>query len=343
MIDSFGAGVDPKMPFLPAALDPSEAWRRLKDLPVVRGGEATGLRGIRMVRHKPGRRCLIEYDLEVPDAPSGIVTLLGKARARGLDEAGPRLLTALRAAGFGDGSEDGISVPEPVGTSPEFRMWLQRKVAGEPATRLLAEAGGDALARRIAEAAHKLHRAGVRTARRHTMEDELRILHERLPLVAREKPHLAGRLERLLSACRRLGGSVPRPEPCGIHRDFYGDQVIVDGSRLYLIDLDLYCEGDPGLDVGNFVGHLTEQALRTLGDPDALADRERALEDRFAELSGEEVRSAARAYATLTLARHVQLSTLFPDRRRTTESLLELCEQRLRPAAGTPAFQRAGR
>jgi hypothetical protein len=31
----------------------------------------------------------------------------------------------------------------------------------------------------------------------------------------------------------------PPPARCGIHRDFYADQVIVDGSRLYLLDFDL--------------------------------------------------------------------------------------------------------
>jgi hypothetical protein len=35
------------------------------------------------------------------------------------------------------------------------------------------------------------------------------------------------------------------------------------------------------------------------------------------------------AYATLTLVRHVQISTTFPDRRHTTAPLLELCERRL--------------
>jgi aminoglycoside phosphotransferase (APT) family kinase protein len=120
---------------------------------------------------------------------------------------------------------------------------------------------------------------------------------------------------------------------CGIHRDFYSDQVIVDGPRLYLIDFDLYCLGDPALDIGNFLGHITEQSLRTLGDAGALAEVERALEERFIELSGEAVRPAVRGYAVLTLARHIYLSTRFPERRPWTERLLELCEERLGVAA----------
>jgi aminoglycoside phosphotransferase (APT) family kinase protein len=161
------------------------------------------------------------------------------------------------------------------------------------------------------------------------MADELRILHECFGKVAALKPEWAGRLAELLAACEKLGASVPPPKPCGIHRDFYPAQVLVDGAQLWLIDFDLYCLGDPGLDVGNFIGHVTEQALRERGDANALVNVERALEDRFVELSGELVRASVRAYAMLTLARHVFLSTRFPERAPLTERLLELCEERL--------------
>jgi len=161
------------------------------------------------------------------------------------------------------------------------------------------------------------------------MADELRILDECFARMAVAEPLYAGRLRSVLVACERLAAATPRTAPVGIHRDFYPDQVIVEGSRLYVIDFDLYCEGEAALDVGNFIGHITEQSLRTLGRPDALADRERALEDRFVELAGEGVRPAVRTYATLTLARHIYLSTTFSERRPFTRGLLELCEERL--------------
>ena len=331
--DPFGVVGDPEMTSLAAALDPIEAQRQLGQ----RLGHLTGERGavllmaIRVKRYKPGRRCMIEYDVEIqePDALPKAVTLLGKVRRVRSGKSGYRLLDALRNAGFGDDSRDEISVPEPIGVVPEFRMWLQRKVQGRVATDLLAAPGGEDLVRRIAEAAHKLHRAGVLAKRRHTMADELHILHERLPCVARSEPRWAVRIERLLDACDCLGAGTLKPEPCGIHRDFYADQVIVAGPRLCLIDFDLYCQGDPALDIGNFLGHIREQSLRCLGDPEALADLEVAMEERFVELAGEETRPAVRAYRILTLARHVHLSTLFPERRPFTGSLLELCEEHL--------------
>jgi hypothetical protein len=166
------------------------------------------------------------------------------------------------------------------------------------------------------------------------MADELRILHECLAKVMQAKPEWRERLERVLSACACLGASIPEPRLCGIHRDFYPAQIVIDANRqpqprLYLIDFDLYCEGDPGLDIGNFIGHMTEQSLRELGTADGWAKQEQALEQRFIELAGESCRASVQAYTTLTLVRHIYLSTQFPDREKITEALLELCEQRL--------------
>jgi Ser/Thr protein kinase RdoA (MazF antagonist) len=328
------------MPFLARALDPLEVHHQLQHYCPRLTNHQIHLCAIRVTRYKPARRCLIEYDLEVQQ-PLQKITLVGKVRSRGLDQSSYHLLQSLWNAGFAANSEDGISVPEPVGVIPEFQMWLQRKVPGAVATKLLAKWGGVALARRIAEAAHKLHQAGIPTHRRHTIADELRILHERLPLVAQMKPLCTQRLEKILDACDRLGSATPEPSPRGIHRDFYPDQVIVDGSRLYLLDFDLYCEGDPALDIGNFLGHITEQSLRTLGDRDALEDREKALTERFLQLSNDATQAAVSAYTTLTLVRHIYLSTQFLERRQFTETLLELCEQRLgiaeRTLAGKPS------
>ena len=333
LIDPPGVANDPAMSTLAAALDAAEVRRRFRGRLRRLTGEngLPHLRTIRMVRYKPGRRCMIEYDVEVewPDAAPEMVTLIGKVRRLRSGKSGYRLLNALWDAGFGADSADGITVAEPIGVVPEFRMWLQRKVQGRVATDLLAAPGGEDLVRRIAEAAHKVHRAGVLAKRRHTMHDELRILHERLPSVARSEPRWAWRIQRLLDACDRLGAGTLEPEPCGIHRDFYADQVIVAGPHLCLIDFDLYCEGDPALDIGNFLGHIREQSLRSLGDPEALADLEVAMEEQFVELAGERTRPAVRAYKLLTLARHVQLSTLFPERRPFAGNLLELCEEYL--------------
>jgi len=329
--DVFGAAQDPKMPFLTHAIDPHMVQAQFdRHLPPLNGCRSRfQVQAIRVVKYKPARRCLIEYRLRSDGLPAPALVFMGKVRARGLDQHTHRLMRALRETGFSQDSEDGISVPEPIGMIPEFNMCLQRKVAGVSAAQLLSQEDGIQLARRIAEAVHKLHKADLPTRRRHTMDDELGILHERLPLVAQMEPQWSKRLERILEQCDRLGSSLVNPRRCGIHRDFYADQVLVDRSRLYLIDWDLYCQGDPGLDIGNFLGHVTEWSLRTLGDPQALLDRQQALEERFVQLTGEAARPALAAYATLTLVRHIHISSQFAERRAFTEPLLQLCEEQL--------------
>jgi glycosyltransferase involved in cell wall biosynthesis len=348
--DPFKSLTDAELPTLAVALDPAEAKkefrRRLPRLSCADG--KLRLKAIRVVRHKPGKRCVVEYDVRVQprklsgDSPSETITLIGKVRTRRFGNEGYRLLDRFWKAGFDSASADGISVPEPIGVIPRFQMWFQRKVPGETATGLLGGPGGVDLARRIAAAIHKLHQANVPAERRHGMADELRILHECLAKVAQLKPEWSHRLHRLGAACDRLGATVPEPRPCGIHRDFYPAQVIASADappavhpggtpRVYLIDFDLYCLGDPALDIGNFIGHTMEQSLRELGDPHGLAGAEEALAERFIELSGESCRPAIEAYTTLTLVRHIYLSTQFPKRQEFTPALLELCERRLAP------------
>jgi aminoglycoside phosphotransferase (APT) family kinase protein len=269
---------------------------------------------------------MIAYELA---ADGGSRTIIGKARAKGTDRTTYRLVETLRQAGFDESAADRICVPRPLGTVLAWQMWFQEKVAGVSATPLLAGPEGPQFARRIAEAIHKLHRAGVATHRCHTVDDEMQILAERFRDLARERPEWSFRLERIVDACGRLAASAPAPDTCGIHRDFYPDQVLITDERLYLLDLDLYCWGDPALDVGNFRAHLIEQALRTRGNPAALEKVEELLTGRYLELSGARLDEAINIYTTLSLARHISISTRLPDRRPFTEQLLELCEERV--------------
>lgn len=323
---------DPDLPTLGASLDPVTAQAALRER-LFPGGGATPLRlrAIRVAAYKPRRRCLVEYEIDVAgdNGAAGTMVVLGKIRANRFGNSGYRRLRALWDAGFAADSDDGISVPEPLATIPALRMWIQRKVEGRVVTGLLNGAGGVAVAGPVAAAVHKLHTAGVVPESRHTIDDELRILERCLREVASAEAGLAARLGRLVEACARVGAMLPEPAWCPSHRDFYSDQVLGAGRRLFLIDFDLYCEADPGLDIGNFSGHVTEQSLRLFGSADALAPVERALEARFVSLAGERARWAVRVYAALTIARHVYLSTRFPDRARLTAALLGLAEARL--------------
>ena len=335
--DPFGIANDSKMPFLARALDSAEVERLFAKhfQPLRDSEEKICLRAIRAFRYKRGRRVVFEYDFEAINSNTErtAFTLVGKVRAKGLDETSFQIQRSLWLNAFNDASADGVSVPEPIALVPELQMWLQRRVPGATAFSRLAETDGIKVARFCAEAIYKLHQTKMPDAaakrRRHTIASELEILKLRLTQVAEMNPLWQERLSRLFAACEELGQSLNHPEQRTIHRDFYGDQVIVSGSRLYLIDFDLLCYGDAAIDVGNFLGHIIEQSLRGSGDAATLQNREKVFEQRYAELAGEDIRPAIRAYATLTLARHIYLSTQFDERVRWTEKLLEICEKRL--------------
>lgn len=324
--------IDAKIPFLADALDCYQAQIQLRRvIPDLRRVNTAIL-----VRHKPGRRALIEYQV---DTATGTVTLLGKIRAKGTDWNSYHLQQALWEQGFAADSADGYSVPQPMGVIPGWQMWLQRKVPGAPATNLLPTSTGVSLARRIAALSYKLHRTPVLTNRIQTLQDELHILHERLPLVSQRFPQWQTRIEQVLADCDALASCflMNSASLTGIHRDFYGDQILVDCDRIWLVDLDLYCQGSPALDIGNFIAHMTEQSLRQLGDPAAMRTQEEALREAFiaawteqtAAVPADILRREVDLYTVLTLVRHIHISTRIRARQSCTESILALCETRL--------------
>lgn len=330
--DPLGAVGDPALPMLRSALQPAYIAQRLHEiLGSARGFGTLELRAILVRRHKSGRRCLIEYQLRhtAEDGTATLLNLLGKIRAKGPDRRSHDIQNALWRQGFGPQADDRIGVPEPLGVLPELAMWLQRRVDGVPATQRLTDPDGAELAGRIAGAIHKLQCVGPAARRRHGMADELHILHRQLVPVAEANSPWDGRIRRVLEASERLAASLPGPVFRPSHRDCYADNVMVNGTWLYLVDLDLYCMADPALDIGNFIGHVTEFALRTRGQSDALIHLEQALTESFLARAGEASRVAVCAYTTLTLVRHIAISQRIPERRALTPELLELCEHRL--------------
>src|SRR5437899_3305379 len=117
------------MPFLTHALDPLLAQKLLGECchSWADGPRTIELLSIRVLRHKPGRRCLIEYELSAPELLAKSVTVLGKVRAKGLDKKCFDLMKTLWQGKFGPQSEDAIRIPQPIGVIQPFQMWLQAK------------------------------------------------------------------------------------------------------------------------------------------------------------------------------------------------------------------------
>ena len=172
----------------------------------------------------------------------------------------------------------------------------------------------------------KRWKAGV-TERSIALDDEMAMLAQRLALVGSASPKLHERLDRLTQKCRALAGTLRSRPQCGIHRDFYPDQLVVVDRQVYLLDLDLYSRGDPALDLGNFIAHVNENDLRRFGDPNRSSGLMQVLIDAYAGAHcDEQLRYAVAVYRVLSLARHIHISTLFSERSKFSEEILAWCE-----------------
>lgn len=275
------------------------------------------IRSATMVRHKKGKRCLIKYS-GIDD--SGVkLEFLGKIRFKGRDLRTPALQRELRSAGF-DGVQ-GFSVPQVYGELPALNMWLQEFVGNGIQVSMNSN---DFIAsqERVASSLARLHRTPISTTKRHTIDDELALLESRFQLLRHSRPELGHLLDELQTSTLKIARTLEASSLLTtIHRDFYFDQVLVSQSQTVLVDLDLCCIGPPELDVGNYIGHLREYAIRCQDFEKTCEAAEGVFMNSYFAHMRQASRTAAERWAILTLARHVSLSSTMPGRYHTTVAL----------------------
>ena len=247
-----------------------------------------------MIRLKPGKRALFRYDEQ----------FIAKMRFKGSDRATPALHDRLRAAGL-DGSGD-TGVPQPRSSIDALNLWLQDLVPGRILTDLIAPDGPVGPFHAAGRGLARLHVTNTAAIRDWTLRDELEVMKKAL-----DRPELR-------DICERLCGSVnglPESPICGIHRDFYPDQVLIDNGRVWLLDLDLYANGDPAIDLGNFLAHLDEFALRQGWGCPALMRQAEAFLAGYVSLRA--LPANVSQMRAISLARHIKIAESFPDRQHT--------------------------
>ncbi len=242
---------------------------------------------IHVLKYKPGRRCVLGYELIGRKRKQGSATrhrVIGKVfrdeRGRRLD----RLQRLLWENGFGPDARDGIHVAEPLGYAPKMRMQLQAWAPGQTLNQRVLEEDIRPFMARTAQGLAKFHSLpvplpvngdGPVMLKPYGVGEELANLDRFVQELVTVRPSFAPEAIRLLDALRQWASRLPPPSaPTPIHRDFYYSQVLVqDGpgrERLTLIDFDLMALGDPALDVANFVAHLVFLGMDKLGDEQAL-------------------------------------------------------------------------
>lgn len=289
-------------------------------------GDSTSIRAVHevsVIRHKPGRRAVLSFHLTRSD---GVAEhWIGKVRSRGTDERPVILAQALRRAGLTGEGAASVGVPRPMGVVDAHHVSLFERVDGTPATTLLLTDGDPhVIARQMATAMTTLHHASVSARRRRTVADELETLRVRIAAWQGADQTVAPSLSLMAQRCAALAEPLRHRAPRTLlHRDLYPDQLLLDGTRTWIVDLDLAADGDPALDAGNMVAHLLELAHRTPARRHALVHAARA----FATAALHTPRSllsadAVARYTVLSLARLAEIARHHDERRRFAPSLL---------------------
>ncbi len=283
-------------------------------------------------RHKPGRRCLIEFRLETQSGSQ--FAIIGKASANKLKRKTVlHQQTLYDRYGFGKDIDDATRVPRILGTAKKWNMWFQDWIDARTCGELCEAENTSGLPVRIAAAIWKLHRCQYDPGRQHQISDERAILTDRLEKYQKQSPENERRIEKIIRQCGSLCDALAPAATVLLHRDFYHDQVLLSEDRTWLVDLDLIALGNPAIDVGNFLAHLTELGIRRHNNAEHYRQLEDHLETEYLRLNPSCSSRSIEICKTLTLARHIFISHQIDDRRPITESIIKSVEHRLKECA----------
>jgi hypothetical protein len=215
-------------------------------------GQAAGLQRMRLLGYKPLYRCVLRGgDLLAGDWITKHYS--GNRDAQAAE-------TYAQLGGAGDPGP--VCIPRPESHDLNRRTLRWRVSAGEPLMQALAAEPRPELVRRAARVIAHLHERQAGWTRRHTPSDELATVARWARFASRVSPLLKGRLDQALGSLRASVEQLPAGPYLPSHRDFYDKQLLVDGERIVLLDLDLACLAEPELDIGNFLAHLHLRELQ---------------------------------------------------------------------------------
>lgn len=222
---------------------------------------------VEAVRYVPMKRCQLRYAFR--DDEGAGVSVYAKTFRR---ERGWKLYHSMLqvAALFAERGDPFLTAPRPLGYLPKWQMVVQEEAAGRTLHELLQD--GEAKDEQMAAAARSLallHNSSLDVEKHHGPEDEMKVIASSCERLARlgHDDYDTG-LTR--SRIRGLASELPRAAAVPVHRDFYDRQLLIDGDRTALIDLDGLTRGHREIDIANFEVHLHLRSLQ------GLASREQA-------------------------------------------------------------------
>jgi aminoglycoside phosphotransferase (APT) family kinase protein len=179
------------------------------------------------------------------------------AKIRQQDPPATVLATTLALQRAADGR---VHVAPGAGYIGPLSATLHEYVPGEDLGSLVGSPSFPTLTRETARALAVLHGLSLPLARRDSLKDARRV-RRWAGVLAAIQPHLGARVARLRAKLVEALESQARVTG-PIHGDFHPTNVMADGERITLVDLDEVACGDRMVDVGRFLAALRVSALR---------------------------------------------------------------------------------
>ncbi len=253
----------------------------------------------RVLSYRPEMRCAIRYTVRDGAATRSLIGKVFSSGARA--RAALAVLEAIRRAFESDGLNGGDL---PVSAAlPRLRLILFPELQGRTLHDLLMSDHAGAKERdraedfsaRAARCAAAFHGQAPPLDRTFDLEAELDVLRTRIESTAILHPAHAVAAARALREVEVRVDETLRADPVQrlIHRDLYDKQILFAGGRVVLLDLDTACLGDPALDVGNFLAHLTLRSLQRHRRPGVLAPFGRVFREAYGAAAGPFARTPA--------------------------------------------------
>ncbi|MDN5716416.1 MAG: aminoglycoside phosphotransferase family protein [Janibacter sp.] len=261
--------------------------------------------GAELVVHRPERRAVVR----ATDGDQQTVWTKVVRSRRAAD-----LVRRMRAAA----AVPGLTAPDVTAWDEQTGTIALSTLPGTPLHDLLTGDLTDDVAAGVGRAVATLHGAtgpalDGATTHRPSAEVEVEATLDLLDLARRHRaltPREANAIERdIAQAATRIMTVGPPPTPALTHRDLHDKQLLVDGDRVGMLDVDMLAPGDPALDLGNLLAHLDLRVAQGW-TTEATARR---VADGVLEAHAPDGRTAtaAQAYRSLT---HARLRALYAFR-----------------------------
>lgn len=291
------------------------------------------INGWKIIKYRPGRRCVIAYQTDSEIQPAYNKQIIGKIFYDGRGARYFDVQKEMWSNGFGPNAADHITVSRPVAYLPELNMFVQEFAPGSSLEDFTGQPDFEEKVRVSAAALVKLHANKIVPTVTYSVFSELTNLDKWALELCNLRPGLAPLFKFHLADLHALGEALPAVEHNPVHRDFYYGQILFSNDRTTLIDFDLMSFGDGAIDVANFAAHLQFLAIQKHANLDKFGHLAKFFIQEYLALRPMSASAPRLAfYEAATFFRLLHVALMRPHFSQYFETLMELCNQKIRIA-----------